>query len=251
MNVEINTWVDHRIVYKNDVPVLTRREIDAISEGILKQYMPESLTSGKPVNIEHLIENKFDLRLDYHSIYPDGSILGETIFLDGYREVYDFDEASTLIEPQYISVKKGTILLDAAMVDSMESRTAFTEAHELGHWSLHDQFYSSNEERACRSFSKQRMYFPHRSTMIPIEWTEWQANAFASAILLPRQSLRITLRVFLEENKIAWKKLSDFSIYKNRELYNEFLHIVANTYNVSFETARIRMNKLCAIRYPH
>lgn len=251
MNIEINNCLNHHIAYKNDVPVLTRREIDSISEEILKQNMPEALTNEKPVNIEHLIENNFNLCLDFHSIYPDGSILGETVFRDGYREVYDFDKASDPIKPKYICVKKGTIIIDEGMATHMESRTAFTEAHELGHWFLHNRFYSSNTERACRSFSKQKIYFPHWNTMTPIEWTEWQANAFAAAILLPRQTLRTTLSIFLEKHGLGWKKLSDFSIHKSRELYNEFLHTVANTYQVSFETARIRMNKLCAIRYPN
>lgn len=251
MSVETNTWLDSFAVYKNDVPMLTRKEIDAISEDILKRYMPEALTSEEPVKIELLIEDNLGLQLDFHSICPDGSILGETIFQDGCREVYDSDETNGPIEPRYISVKKGMIIIDEGMAEYMESRTAFTEAHELGHWRLHKRFYSSNENRACRSFSQQKMYFPHRNTMTPIEWTEWQANAFASAILLPRQALRITLGTFLEKHGLTWRKLSDFSVHKNRELYNKFLHAVANTYCVSFETARIRMNKLCNIGYPY
>lgn len=107
------------------------------------------------------------------SFCPDGSIFGETIFQDVCREVYDSDEINDPIEPWHISVKKDMILIDEGMAECMESRTAFTEAHELGHWHLHKRFYSSNENRACRSFSQQKMYFPHRNTMTPIEWTEW------------------------------------------------------------------------------
>lgn len=248
--VELESLLKHSLQYKYNVPILNSAEIDDISEQILSEYMPDALTNQEPVDIELLIERNYNLRMDYQTFLPDNSILGETIFQDGVREVYSFDEDSGFPQKHHISVKKGTIILDSNMVDQMPSRTSFTEAHELAHWTLHGLFYGGNNQRACRSFLKQALYFPHRNTLTPIEWTEWQANTFAAAILLPRQSLRLTLESFLSDNSLKWKKLQDFSQYDNRVKYDEFLHMAAKKYQVSYETVRMRMNKLCRIRYP-
>ena len=245
--IEINALLGERIRYISDVHVLTRNQIETTAEQILERYMPDALDRQSAINIERLMENEFDLRLDFQTLQPDGAILGETIFCDGYREVYVCDK----IYPEIIEVKEGTIILDSFMSESMETRTAFTEAHEFGHWCLHRCFYGSTANRACRSHRYQRMHFPHRQAKSPIEWTEWQANTFAAAVLLPRPALRVTLREFLDENGLSWKKLIDFSAYDSRIKYIELLDRISEIYCVSKETARIRMNKLCNLTFPY
>lgn len=248
---ELEAFVKHPIQYRNDVPVLNSIEIEYISEQILAHHMPDSLGMQAPVNIEHLVETIFKLKVKVFTLLPDNSILGETIFKDGVREVYRFDEKSGFPKKEHIDVEKGTIMLDSNMIDQMPSRTNFTEAHELGHWILHSLFYGGSDQRACRSFLKQELHFAHRNSLTPIEWTEWQANTFSAAILLPRKSLRKTLKSFLEENSTTWEELKDFSIYDNRIKYDTFLRTTATKYQVSFDTIRLRMNKLCNIRYPY
>lgn len=245
--IEINTLIDNKVKYVGDVPVLTRNQIDTAAQKILELYTPNRGKSQTPIDVEFLIEQVFNLTLDYQTLQPDGSILGETIFQDGVREVFDIDT----FDSGYIQVKAGTIILDASMSEMMDTRTLFTEAHELGHCLLHNLFYSSTTNRACRSHLSQRLYFPHYQAKSPIEWTEWQANTFAAAILLPRPALRATLRDFLNENHLSWKELSNFNDYKNRVKYVELLERISKTYCVSRETARLRMNKLCCIRFPN
>lgn len=243
--VEYEVFTNYAVRYINDVPVLNRCQLEDIAERILAEFMPTAAASQTPISIECLIE-KFGLYLDFQTLQPDGSILGETIFHDGYREVFN-DES---FEPEIIRVKPGTIILDAFMIENMETRTAFTEAHEFGHWLLHKAFYNATTKRACRTHQRQQLYFPHRQARTPIEWTEWQANTFAAAILLPRSALRITLQEFLNNNDMTWRTLSDFSKYSSRLKYIELLDTIAQTYRVSVGTARIRMNKLCNISFP-
>lgn len=245
--IEIQTFSNNDIHYNNDVPVLTRDHIDAITEEILQKTIPHALTKQAPVDVELLVEEYFDLHLDYQTLQPDGAILGETIFLQGVREVYDYNS----LEPRKIYVNPRTIILDDTMCDVMPTRAKFTLAHEFGHWMLHQVFYSYSSSRACRSHRNQKTHFSHCNAKTPIQWTEWQANNFASSLLLPRDCLRITLREFLEEHSTTWKKLSDFSDYRNREKYDTLLKKIAQIYEVSYETARIRMNKLCGTEYPH
>lgn len=248
---ELEAFVKHPIQYRNDVPVLNSIEIEYISEQILAHHLPESLEDQAPVDVECLLESAYGLCVAPCTLLPDNSILGETIFKDGVRERYWFDETSGFPKKEHIPVEKGTIMLDSNMFNQMPCRAKFTEAHELGHWILHSLFYGGSEQRACRSFLKQELHFAHRNSLTPIEWTEWQANTFSAAILLPRKSLRKTLKSFLEENSTTWEELKDFSIYDNRIKYNTFLRTTATKYQVSFDTIRLRMNKLCNIRYPY
>lgn len=245
--IGINTLIDNKVKYVGDVPVLTRSQIETAAQRILVQYTPNKGENQAPTDVDFLIEHAFGLTLDFQTLQPDGFILGETIFQDGVREVFDIDT----YDSSYIQVKAGTIILDAAMSEMMDTRTLFTEAHELGHYLLHNLFYCSTTNRACRSHLSQRLYFPHYQAKSPIEWTEWQANTFAAAILLPLPALRATLRDFLNENHLSWKELSNFNEYKNRVKYVELLERIGKIYCVSRETARLRMNKLCGIRFPN
>lgn len=244
--IEMDTLFDNKVKHTGDVPVLSRYQIDTAAQKILEQYTSDRGERQAPTDMDYLIEQVFDLTLDYQTLQPDGSILGETIFRDGCRKVFDGETFETSL----IQVKTGTIILDATMAEIMDTRMLFTEAHELGHWVLHNKFYSGTENRACRSCLSQRIYFPHYQAKSPVEWTEWQANAFAAAILLPRPALRLTLRDFLNENHMSWKELSNFGEYQKRVKYVEFLERIRETYCVSLETARLRMNKLCGIRFP-
>lgn len=243
--IDTSSFLSTQYKYADDVPVIGRAQVEAVSEEILSAYMPQTLFQQAPVDIEYLMEHIFGLRLELQTLQPDSSILGETIFSDGYRAVYDLNNKKTHIE-----VMSGTVLLDASMCEKMETRTAFTEAHELGHWILHKRFYSATDSRACRSRRDQQMYFPHYQAKTPIDWTEWQANAFAAAILLPRPALRISLREFLRENATTWNDLKQYGRYENRVKYVAFLDRVSKTFRVSRETARLRMNKLCDLNFP-
>ncbi len=232
----------------NGVPVLCRYQIEELSERIIKHVIPDALSIPIPCDIENLMETHFNLTLDYQNLQPDGAILGETVFKKGVRDIYRVEE--TLKQDQ-ILVREGTVLVDDSLSNNMETRLRFTLAHELGHWILHQRFYGTTENRACRSYRRQHIYTSHHQVKSPVEWTEWQADTFASAILVPRPALRQSLRTFLAQNGLSWPKLSDFSDNKNRENYNDFLKIIAKEYGVSKETARIRMNKLCGIHFPN
>ena len=136
------------------------------------EYDP-SLLSGQPcpVPIETIIETKFDLILEFHTLRKNPKILGETIFDDGAVVLYD------QIQRQYrmIAVRAGTILIDERLCDpSKLGRLRFTCAHELGHWLLHKkQFSGTGENAALRSGDESD------NTL------EVQANLLGSILLLP------------------------------------------------------------------
>ena len=103
------------------IPQIRTEAIEAVGRKILMEYDP-SLLSGQPcpVPIETIIETKFDLILEFHTLRKNPKILGETIFDDGAVVLYD------QIQRQYrmIAVRAGTILIDERLCDSVKIRAA-------------------------------------------------------------------------------------------------------------------------------
>lgn len=100
-------------------------------EKILLEY-DRTLLEGPPqaIPVETIIETKFNLTLEYHTLRKNGSVLGETIFDDGAAILYDRTER----QYRLIAVKAGTILIDERLcIDRLLGRMRFTCAHELGH----------------------------------------------------------------------------------------------------------------------
>ena len=140
------------------------------------QEYDRTLLEGPPqaVPIETIIETKFNLILEYHSLRKNGSVLGETIFDDGAAILYDRDEKRYRL----IAVKAGTMLVDERLcVDRLLGRMRFTCGHELGHWVLHQKLYSGTGDVAA--------YEGKTSSDESHGLIERQADAFATAILMP------------------------------------------------------------------
>lgn len=132
------------------VPKYRLEAIETIGRKILQEY-DRALLEGPPqaIPIETIIETKFNLILEYHSLRKNGSVLGETIFDDGAAILY----AQAEKRYRLIAVKAGTILVDERLcADRLLGRMRFTCAHELGHWVLHQKLYSGTGDVAayCR-----------------------------------------------------------------------------------------------------
>ena len=135
------------------VPKYRLDAIETIGRKILQEYDP-ALLDGPPqaVPIETIIETKFDLTLEYHCLRKNGSILGETIFDEGAAILYD------------------------------QGRLRFTCAHELGHWVLHQKLYSGTGDVAA--------YEGKTSLDESHGLVEWQADALATALLMPLPQIK-------------------------------------------------------------
>ena len=149
--------------------------IETIGRKILLEY-DHTLLEGPPqaIPIETIIETKFNLTLEYHTLRKNGSVLGETIFDDGAAILYDRAERRYRL----IAVKAGTILVDERLcADRLLGRMRFTCAHELGHWVLHQKLYSGTGDVAA--------YEGKTSSDESHGLIERQADALATALLMP------------------------------------------------------------------
>ena len=123
------------------------------------------MLDGPPqaVPIETIIETKFDLTLEYHCLRKNGSILGETIFDEGAAILYDQDEKRYRL----IAVKAGTILVEERLcVDRLLGRLRFTGTGDVA---AYEGKTSLDESHGL---------------------VEWQADALATALLMPLPQIK-------------------------------------------------------------
>ena len=146
------------------IPQIRTEAIEAVGRKILMEYDP-SLLSGQPcpVPIETIIETKFDLILEFHTLRKNPKILGETIFDDGAVVLYD------QLQRQYrmIAVRAGTILIDERLCDPSK---------------LHKKLYSGTGDVAA--------YNGNVSSDESHGIIERQADTLASALLMPLPQIK-------------------------------------------------------------
>ncbi len=215
---------------------LSRRDIENISERIIKAYRKLPDLAGKTIYKilpDKLITDLLGLKLEYHHLSLDGSVLGLTTpFSDVQYKVFDFAD-----EESYCTLDGKTILIEKDLnADvSQVGRCNFTKTHEAGHQILKMLFpndYGGSFKRIHFYLSSQP---PSCKT---IDWLEWQANGIASAILMPKEIIKQAMFLFSfgEKTNIINK------VYATKE-YEQF-SAMANFLGVSKTALSIRLSQL-------
>lgn len=147
------------------VPWLPKNRIARAAQDVIEHY--EDVIHRKlapPIPVQDIIERYFDIQLmtmDFERRLGMKGVLGAT----------------------YVEAR--VICIDESLSETgCEGRFAFTCAHEVGHWVLHRQYVqganrTDSQEVAiiCRSENAR-------------EPLEWQADYFASCLLMPEDALR-------------------------------------------------------------
>lgn len=213
----------------------SRKDIERIAERVLRKYreLPElqglSITKIDPILLS---ERVLHLKLDYTHLSLSGRILGLTCFDEMGVKVYD--ETDT---PFFYILDGNTILVEADLRDDCGcvGRHYFSIAHETAH-----QIFGKLYPKEYGAPEKQKIHFyePCSNTGAVKDWGEWQANALASALLLPEDILRANMRMFGLGDKIE--------ILNSRycqEVYTRFF-LLAEYMGVSKQALAIRMKHL-------
>ena len=178
---------------------------------VVRRLMLPKLPLVEPVNgIElfetglekhaHRLTGGVELTTDVQEL-PSG-VEGCTVF-DAKSELF----CMTLSERTYRGLENG------------ESRPRFTLSHEIGHLALHPRTLQRLGQLPHRELMLERSRDKHK----PFEDSEWQANRFAAAFLMPAPGLaQLQTRGHLDED---W---------------------VAHTYHTSYEAAQYRINEFKA-----
>ena len=231
------------------MPFLPEKHIEQEAELLLAEYGERfDEIAEPPVPIDEVIELHLQLAFeiaDLRELFGAGDIHG-----------------AIWINEERIAIDRS---LDPAANPRKLGRYRFTLAHETGHWRLHRTHYLKNtQQRELFDHDDKPAFICRSSDTQPVEW---QANAFAAYLLMPRdmvlaawESWRGGLTpIFLEEVRKQFEQpQSGFSRSElisraaNRGgengldeiLMEDQIAPLAETFQVSTQAMRIRLESL-------
>ncbi|MEW7987706.1 MAG: ImmA/IrrE family metallo-endopeptidase [Candidatus Thiodiazotropha sp.] len=157
-------------VDQNGVPILSRDDIERKAEEIIEYYFPGSLLEP---NVTPLSEIAINFKNDFNVLFSFEEDLGLTN--KGNKILGKF-----VTKPRAIFVDKS--------LDYNDPRWSFTLAHEIGHLILHRHVSIDlgKEHYSVFSDTIEQIKASLVQPWSPYQWLEWQANSFASSLLMPR-----------------------------------------------------------------
>jgi len=233
------------LVVDREVPYLHISQIELETRALLEEYeykFGRKVTA--PIPIDSITEIHLQLTLEFKdmkSLFP---------FADVHGAIW-FDEGIVGIE-QSLAPDVNPLML---------GRYRFTLAHEIGHWCLHRQLYRENPNQprlfddglrmpdvVCRSIDRKK----------PVEW---QADAFAANLLMPktmvlqawaahhdgddREAEMVTLRPAYEHKTLSIRnRLATTAAERDSAIREDYAAPLAEHFSVSKEAMRIRLEEL-------
>lgn len=236
-------------IKKKDVKYIPINEMENITQRILydaygKEYIK------KKVDIDEIAE--FILGFDIDNVYLSHNhcYLGMMIFNDDtVVRILDCDNLNNLNKLRkdnikYISSNSGTILLDKSLSDEgNEMLRRFTLAHECGHGVLHKKYFTQDKNQlalldqtprpiACRynsiNFNISTGNSKKKLLITAEDVFEWQANTFASCVLMNREALTF----YLAEAGLVHANI------------NDIIYGISDHFGVSKAAAEVRLKVL-------
>ncbi len=231
----------------NGVPILSHDEIEFHAEQFIKDYNADLLKNPGEVDVENFAEFYLGLTPEFNYLSHCGLILGRMVFNDSKKiAIYD----SETKKADYISADRGTVMIDNILLDD-EHRLRSTIGHEAGHWIYQQAYFYvdpyqmtlfdtlDKTSTACRKFDIEGGECADgvkRTLSTDHDWLEHQAKYFSAAFLMPRAAMKIVC-----EDEAMRKNLSDeFPGFEDTFLASH----VADVFNVSSESAKIRIKQL-------
>jgi Zn-dependent peptidase ImmA (M78 family) len=143
--------------------------------------------------------------------------------------------------------KSREIYVDRTLVAD-SPRFRFTLAHEVGHLILHRNIRpdSITRERKKIVDTRQQLRLGRGVQRSELDWIEWQANQFASALLLPRPILQRTLISVQQECDITSRLGTIYVDAQAINIHNYYrtLHMLIDRLPVSRTVLIIRLKTL-------
>jgi hypothetical protein len=155
-----------------NVGYLSEQHIETDANRLRAESFGESQSAAIPVPVEDILENHLNLSLDLddlHKLLGVPDVLGALWVRQ--RQVF-IDES-----------------LDPCEHPNMEGRYLFSLAHEIGHWRLHRRYWTSANAVVDVAVDSGASPEVICRTSQAAKRIEWQANFYASCLLMPREHL--------------------------------------------------------------
>ncbi len=195
---------------QNGVPVLSYAAIDMLAERIARRVQPELYTRQiDRTDLRKLLSVIPDWHYAGRYLSENGTLLGCAVFHGGRTTVYD----RTRQRGEPFAVPDRTILVDRALYEKPQ--------------------YAEDEKQHFFGDGRERLsLLDSRRLKTPRDWVEWQANAFASAVLMPKSLVYQTASLVREEGQSPLA------------FANELAQTLEDVFRVSRKAAFYRMKEL-------
>jgi len=216
---------------RHRVPFLHEKRIEREADLLLAEWTAKGNPVALPIPLDDLVELHLELTYEVEDLrerLKDRGVLGAIWF----------DENIIRIDTT----------LDPREHPSMLGRFNFTLAHEIGHWRLHRAHLRANPDEAMLFESNAEPAFVCRDGDKRPE--EWQADAFAGCLLMPRPRLREAWAEWRgADDPLALTDLDVRAVHADRKLnenlaMEQFCRPLAERFAVSATAMRIRLQAL-------
>lgn len=227
----------------NKIPVLSFLDIEQLALEIIKDYNAKYLSHPCAFDVDDFIEFYLGCEIEIVHLSHNQCYFGRYVFNDDEIIPAYFPERNQVYR---LDVSSNTILLDAYLTDASERENLrrFTLMHEAGHGVQHQRYYKVPGDQlslfsmddykihpAISTSSSILQYGARRLLETNEDWLEYQANTFASCMLMNRKALEILLRA------------NDYSLQVSQLQRISIIEIISKTFGVSHEAARVRLEK--------
>ncbi len=214
---------------------IPKKSIEAGTQVLVADYGRRyGITVQPPIPVEEILEAHLGLTYDFADLpklFGMPNVLGGTWFRS--RQV-KIDES-----------------LDPSVFPSQLGRYRFTVAHEIGHWELHRDRYLSGEGQTAMFAGEDCPVVCRSGDTSPLEW---QADCFASHLLLPKEMVYAQWETMhgTREPYIAIDEIADlkarWGLGEDERPTVEVARQMAPVFEVSAQAMQIRLVELGLIR---
>lgn len=242
----------HYVQKNNGMYVLSRQDIDKIATKTLKDYSPSNLELPVPLQTTDFLENFLGLIVKNRYICDfESGILGLTVMGD-MVPIPSYDE---MFRPTVLEETFGTVLITPRLLGQENiGRRRYTEMHEASHFILHRPYFEKCERKTAARNADPHMYVICRkvetykqSPKTDTDWLEYQADALAAALLMPRDVFCSYARDIMRKHGI-YDRCIAVGPCVNKSRISTIISEVADMFRVSYRAAQIRMIHLGLIR---
>jgi len=214
---------------KNGIPIISRTDIEYWAEKFLTYFDDTCFERPQATPLASICQR---LKDDFDVKFVFSIDLGNSP--EGYRYRGRFH------------IPSQTIFIDKSL-EWNDPRYNFTLAHEIAHFVMHRKIDASilGKDKEITDTNRQ-LILDHVQSDNPRDWIEWQANKFASSLLLPRQTVPIAV---VQKQKELGISSRIGTIYLDRQQSNliDFKIIMdhlVSLYETSKASIRIRLKEL-------
>ena len=235
------------------IPYITRDALEDYAIRLVEDFDPERIRFPGVLDIDRFITEYLELEIEVQRIWSEKTVRAVTVFKEGSVAVYD----PATRRKSHILCSSGTVVVDSSLMYKQAARRLrFTLAHEGAHWCMHRHTFAADNpfEQDCiagnhflAAKSGRADYNPGERTKTDLARMEQQADFLAASILMPLPAVNAATYCFFHELGETPRTIIPKASNLDDHLASQLPQFLADTFEVSAESASIRLKKLSYI----